>query len=160
MQYVEDPEIKLSGIKKIVMLGDPGCTGFYQDSQKVLGTILKQKADLFFILGDLVFTGSGEEFREIFDFCNSRIKTPIYALSGNHDLPHYSKFLGLGTCALILDHHICLFLCNARGHFSEKDVDFLRKARWIPLIEIESIHFAGVLPKSKARDPRPKNPAA
>ena len=126
-QYVNDPEIKLSGIKKITMLGDPGCTGFYHDSKKVLNEILKQKADLFFILGDLVFTGAEEEFQEIFDFCHSRVKTPIYALCGNHDLPHYSRFLGLRTYALILDHHICLFLCDAGGCFLEKDIEFLKK---------------------------------
>lgn len=125
-QRVDVPEIPLSGIKKIVMLGDVGCTGFYDDSKKVLGEILKQKADLFFILGDLVLTGADEEFREIFDFCNSRVKVPIYALCGNHDLPHYSKFLGLRTYALILERHIFLFLCNAHGHFLEKDVHFLK----------------------------------
>jgi len=125
-QYIDHPEIKLSGIKKIVMLGDPGCTGFYEDSKKVLGEILSQKPDLFFILGDLAFTGADEEFLEIIDFCNARVKVPIYALCGNHDLPHYSKFFGLRTYALILDHHIFLFLCNAHGHFLEKDVDFLR----------------------------------
>lgn len=124
---VNEPEIRLSGIEKILMLGDPGCTGFYHDSQKVLGEILKQKTDLVFILGDLVFTGSEKEFHEMFDFCNARVKAPIYALSGNHDFLHYSQFLGLKTYALVLDRHLCFFLCDAAGHFLEKDVAFLKK---------------------------------
>lgn len=125
-QRVDEPEIRLSGITKIVMLGDPGCTGFSDDSKKILDQILRQETDLFFILGDLAFTDSEEELREMIDFCNSRVKVPIFATRGNHELTAYPKFLGLASYALVLDRHVCFFLCDATGHFFENDLVLLK----------------------------------
>ncbi len=126
-QYIDRPEIRLSGIRKVILTGDIGCTGFYEDSQKVLAKILECDADLFFFLGDLAFTGKEEEFRQIIDFCNQRVKAPIFALCGNHDLPDYEKFLGLSSYALVLDNFVCLFLANATGYFSGEDLAFLEE---------------------------------
>lgn len=126
-QYVDKPEVTLSGIKRLVILGDPGCTRFSDDSKKVLGRILDQKADLFFILGDLAFSDSKDEFREIIAFCDPRVGVPIFALRGNHDLSHYAEFFGRKTYALVLDRLVCFFLCNATGHFLQEDLDLLRE---------------------------------
>ena len=125
-QCVNQPEIMLSGIHKVVLLGDPGCTSFSDDSKKVLDQILRQEADLFFVLGDLAFTDSIEELREIIDFCNARVKVPIFATRGNHELSSYPKLLGLSSYALILDQHVCFFLCNATGRFLQSDLNLLR----------------------------------
>lgn len=127
-QYVERPETELPGVRKIVMLGDAGCTGFDDASRKVLGRILEEPADLFFFLGDLVFTGAEEEFREIIDFCNARVKVPVFALCGNHDLVNYPKFFGRRTYALVLGPWVCVFLCDAPGRFSDEDLGFLRES--------------------------------
>jgi serine/threonine-protein phosphatase CPPED1 len=126
-QHVDQPEITLSGVRKIVLLGDPGCTRFTEDSRKILGRILDQEADLFFMLGDLVFSDSEDEFRELITFCDSRVKAPVFALRGNHDLSHYSKFLGLGSYALAFDRHVCFFMDDATGHFLPADLALLRE---------------------------------
>lgn len=126
-QFVESPEMTLSGVRKIVVLGDPGCTFFSEGSKKIFDRILAQKADLFFILGDLAFLDTEEELREIVDFCNARAQAPVFALRGNHDLNQYNRFLGRETYALALDRVVCFFLCNAAGHFSEQDLELLRK---------------------------------
>jgi 3',5'-cyclic AMP phosphodiesterase CpdA len=125
-QKVEEPELRLAGITRIVMLGDPGCTHFSDESKKILGQILSQDTDLFFILGDLAFMDEAEELRAMIDFCDPRVKVPIFALRGNHEISNYSKFLGRTSYALVLDHHVCFFLCNATGHFLESDLDLLR----------------------------------
>lgn len=126
-QFIDTPEIILREVERVVIFGDPGCTGFYEDSKKVLGGILKQKADAFFVLGDLAFTGSEEELREVIEFCDTRVQVPIYCLCGNHDLPYYPKLLGRSSYALILDAHVCCFLDNSGGYFSENDFELLRK---------------------------------
>ena len=126
-QYIDSPEITLSGIRKIVLLGDPGCTRFSDDSQKVLGRILGQEADLFFMLGDLAFSDSEHEFNELINFCDSRVRVPVFALRGNHDLSHYAKFFGRGSYALVLERSVCFFMDDATGHFSEKDLELLRE---------------------------------
>ncbi|HOW59531.1 MAG TPA: metallophosphoesterase [Candidatus Omnitrophota bacterium] len=126
-QYIDSQEIILPGIRKVVIFGDPGCTGFYGESKRVLDQILKQNAEAFFALGDLAFTGSGEELREVIDFSNARAQVPIFSLCGNHDLPHYPEFLGRSSYALILDYHVCFFFDNSQGYFSEKDLDLLRE---------------------------------
>ncbi len=125
-QYIDKPEISCSGLKKIVIFGDPGCTGFFAESQRIFNRILERQADAFFALGDLAFTDAEEELREIIDFCNARVQAPVFTLRGNHELSNYSKFFGLGSYALVLEHHVCFFLCNARGHFLEADLELLK----------------------------------
>jgi 3',5'-cyclic AMP phosphodiesterase CpdA len=127
-QYIDKPEVSLSGIKKIVLLGDPGCTRFSEDSKKILGQILDQETDLFFILGDLVFSDSEDEFRELIAFCDPRVQAPVFALRGNHDLSHYARFFGRGSYALVLERFVCFFLCDATGHFFQEDLDLLRES--------------------------------
>jgi 3',5'-cyclic AMP phosphodiesterase CpdA len=126
-QYVDREEIVLSGIKRMILTGDIGCTGFFEESKKILAQILKNETDLFVFLGDLAFTGIDEEFEEIIDFCNRRVKVPIFALSGNHDLPGYEKFLGSSSYVLLLDPFVGVFLSNATGYFSEDDLALLER---------------------------------
>lgn len=125
--YVDKENIYLQNIRKIVLTGDVGCTGFFDESKKILAKILNLKPDLFFILGDLVCTGAEFEFQEIIDFCNRRVQVPIFALRGNHDVPDYEKYLGLLSYSVVLDEFVCIFLDNARGHFSDQNIDFLKK---------------------------------
>ena len=125
--YVDKENTHLQNIKKIVLTGDVGCTGFFDKSKDILEQILNLKPDLFFILGDLVCTGAEYEFQEVIDFCNSRVKVPIFALRGNHDISNYEKFLGLMSYSIVLDTFVCIFLDNARGQFPDQDIDFLTK---------------------------------
>ena len=128
LQYIDMEEVRVPGIKKVILTGDVGCTGFYEDSKEIFGQILSQKTDAFFVLGDLAFTGAEEEFHEIIDFCNSRVQVPIFALCGNHDVLNYDKFLGLSSYVIILNNLACIFLNNATGYFLDVEIDFLKKA--------------------------------
>jgi len=128
LQYIDEEEIRITGVKKIVLTGDIGCTGFNDDSKEIFGQILRQKPDLFIFIGDLAFTGAEEEFLEIIDFCERRVQAPIFALCGNHDLPDYDRFLGSSTYAIVLDKVVCVFLCNATGYCVDEEMTFLRKA--------------------------------
>lgn len=127
-QYVDQAEMALSGVKKIVLLGDPGCTQFSGEAPVILGRILDQEADLFFILGDLAFADSEEELRELISFCDARVKAPVFALRGNHDLSSYAGLWGRRTYALILERSVCFFLDDATGHFFKEDLDLLSRA--------------------------------
>jgi 3',5'-cyclic AMP phosphodiesterase CpdA len=127
IQKIEQEEIRLPGIRKVTLIGDAGCTGFDEASRKILGQLLKHESDLYFILGDLAFTGAEEEFQEVIDFFNSRVQAPVFALRGNHDIANYEKFLGLSTYAVVLDRFVCLFLNNGTGCFPDEDLAFLSK---------------------------------
>lgn len=124
-QRITKQEILLSGIRNILAFGDIGCTGFDDDSKKVLGKLLSYKPDLFFVLGDLTCAGAKEEFDEVIDFCKERTTKPIFALRGNHDASGYSKCLGMSDYAIIVDHFLCLFIDNSKSHIDKKTVDFL-----------------------------------
>lgn len=125
LQYIAKKEINLKGIKDIVLMGDTGCTGFDQEAKRVLSKILEKKADLFFILGDLVYGGTKKEFKEVIDFCNNKVNVPIFTLCGNHDLPDYRKVLGLTSYALVLDNRVIISLDNPAAPFSREDLLFL-----------------------------------
>ena len=126
-QYVGQEELVLTGIKKIVLLGDPGCTQFSGEAPSILDRILSQEADLFFILGDLAFADSEEELRELISFCDARVHVPVFALRGNHDLSSYAGLFGRRTYALVLDRVVCFFLDDATGHFLKEDLDLLKR---------------------------------
>jgi 3',5'-cyclic AMP phosphodiesterase CpdA len=125
--FIESEEIQLPEIGKVVLTGDVGCTGFSEDSKRVFEQILRMEADSFLILGDLTFSGSEEEFYKVINFCNTRVYVPVFALSGNHDLPNYGIFFGLSTYALILERFVLIFLDNSTGYFSDHDLVFLEK---------------------------------
>jgi predicted MPP superfamily phosphohydrolase len=124
-QFVSKKETELQGIKKIVVLGDVGCTGFNEDSKIVFDKILNIPADLFFIVGDLAWTGNKEEFNELINFCNKRAKAPVFALCGNHDIPDYASCCGLSSYALTCGQLVSVFLDNSNGSFLEEDLKFL-----------------------------------
>ncbi|MBP7056411.1 MAG: metallophosphoesterase [Candidatus Omnitrophica bacterium] len=126
-QCVREREIELNDVKDIVITGDVGCTGFDDESKAVLASILRHKADIFLILGDLAFTGEKKEIQEIMDFCNKRATAPVYSLCGNHDIPGYKDFCGLSSYALIFPGIACVLLDNSTSRFLASDMEFLEK---------------------------------
>lgn len=124
-QYIDRKEINLKGIENIILMGDIGCTGFDAESKGILRKILQKEADLFFILGDLVCSGTEKEFNEMIDFCKEIAKIPIFALCGNHDAPDYQKALGLPYYALILEKFVIVALDNSIAPFSKGNLAFL-----------------------------------
>lgn len=126
-QYIDRKEINLKGIENIILMGDVGCTGFDNKSKLVFGKILCKKTDLFFILGDLVYSGTLSEFNEVVDFCGKKAKAPIFTLCGNHDMPDYSRAFGFSSYALILEEYVILALDNSVAPFSKEDLLFLER---------------------------------
>jgi 3',5'-cyclic AMP phosphodiesterase CpdA len=126
-QYIDKDEILLTGVRQIVFLGDVGCTGFVRESQRVVSAILKEPADLFFILGDLVHRGQEQDYREFLAFFRDKVQVPIFTLPGNHDLPEYSRFFGLMTYSLVLENAVLISLNNSRRVLSPDDREFLER---------------------------------
>ena len=128
-QVVKDEEVCVENINDILFAGDVGCTTFDEEGRKVLGEILKNKCDLFIILGDLARKGVEEEFNKVISFCDERVKIPIFTLRGNHDLPDYNKFFGKPTYALILESIVFIFIDNVTdpAKVPEEDLEFLKK---------------------------------
>jgi len=126
-QCVKDREVELNNVKDIIITGDVGCTGFDEESKTVLASILNQKADLFFIVGDLAFMGDKNELQEVLDFCNNRASAPVYSLCGNHDIPAYKELCGISSYALIFPQMVCVFLDNSTARFVAADMEFLER---------------------------------
>lgn len=126
-QYVSREEISLPGVRRITLAGDPGCTGFRDESRFILAHILRQKCDAIFMLGDLACTGAEEEFLDVIDFCNCRVQVPIFALCGNHDRPQYKSFLGLSSYTVVADNFAIIFLDNSSGYCTDQEIGFLKK---------------------------------
>jgi hypothetical protein len=128
LQSVGKRELHLKGIRSLVVLGDNGCRSPEMVNLKAFKKILKVKTDLFIILGDLVFKGKTGEYRKLFKLCRETTQAPVFTLSGNHDLPMYSKFCGRSSYAIILDRFGFVCLDNAKRKFKSGDVDLLSKA--------------------------------
>ncbi|MBI5394308.1 MAG: metallophosphoesterase [Verrucomicrobia bacterium] len=120
-------ETELKGVREIVVVGDVGCTGFDDQSKQVFGSVLRQRADLFIITGDLAQNGSRDQVAEVMAFCNTRAQAPVFALCGNHDSPGYAECCGLATYALVLERAVLVCLDNSKGRFGTGDLGFLQQ---------------------------------
>lgn len=125
-QRVDKKELVLKGVNDIVVLGDVGCTGLSEESKDVFKTILRNKADLFVVAGDLALTGAKDELTAFIDICDSDSQAPVFSLCGNHDLPGYPELCGLSTYAIVLDRVVCVLLDNSNARFKEEDLAFLK----------------------------------
>ncbi|MFC1479939.1 metallophosphoesterase family protein [Candidatus Omnitrophota bacterium] len=128
-QVIENEEICVKGAGEIILAGDIGCTTFSKESRKIIEKILKNRCDFFIILGDIASSGVREEFDEVISFCDERVKEPIFALCGNHDLPDYKKILGKSTYALIFNNTVFIVLDNVADskEVREEDLHFLEE---------------------------------
>ena len=117
----------LKNVNEIIVIGDPGCTKFNDDSKQVVGKILAKRADAFIVLGDMAYKGSADELNDFISFCNKTSRAPVFPLCGNHDLPGYPSLLGKSTYALITGAHVFLFIDNVtdRDHFNPEDLEFI-----------------------------------
>ena len=130
LRRVDKEEILLDNVREILVAGDPGCTGFGDDSKRVLGEIFAKKADAFMILGDMAYHGNADELNEFITFCNMTAKAPVFTLCGNHDLPGYQELFGRPAYVLIAGAFAFLCIDNVtdREHFSQKDLEFIGQA--------------------------------
>jgi Icc-related predicted phosphoesterase len=126
IRRVDKREIYLQGARSAVVLGDNGCRPPEMVDINAFKKILKIKTDLFIIVGDLVFKGEAKEYRKLFKLCKKAIKTPIFTLAGNHDLPMFSKFCGRTTYAIVLDRFGFICLDDSKRKFKQNDINLLR----------------------------------
>jgi Icc-related predicted phosphoesterase len=129
IRKVREEEILLEKISEIIVIGDPGCTGFNDDSKRIFGGILSQKAGAFIVLGDIVHRGNMDELNEFVSFCDTTAKVPVFTLCGNHDLPEYATLLGSSTYSLITGELVFILVDNVSDweHFSKKELEFIRQ---------------------------------
>ncbi len=127
IQIVDKEEIFLENVGEIIVIGDPGCTRFNDESKRVLGKIFAKRADAFIILGDMACKGSADELNDFISFCNATARAPVFTLCGNHDLPGYPSILGRSTYALVASAYVFIFIDNVTDwdHFSRKDLEFI-----------------------------------
>lgn len=127
IQVVDKDELSLEGVKEVIVIGDPGCTRFNDESKRVLGAILAKRADAFIVLGDMVYRGNADELNDFITFCNATASAPVFTLCGNHDLPGYPAALGRSTYAVITGAHVFLFIDNVTDwdHFGRRDLEFI-----------------------------------
>lgn len=130
VRCVDKEEVLLEKAGDIIVAGDPGCTGFDDQSRRILGGIFAKKADAFIILGDLVHRGNADELIAFLSFCNTTARVPVFTLCGNHDLPGYPPLLGRSTYMLVAGALVFLFIDNVtdRQHFNPRDLDFVGRA--------------------------------
>lgn len=126
IRRVDKREVYLEGVRSAVVLGDNGCRPPEMISIYAFKKILKVKTDLFIIVGDIVFQGKEGEFRNLLKFCRKTTKVPIFTLSGNHDLPLYSKFCGRSNYAIILNRFGFICLDNSKRKFRQTDIVLLK----------------------------------
>lgn len=129
LRRVDKEEVSLENASEIIVVGDPGCTGFGEHSKRVLGEIFSKKADAFIILGDMAYHGNADELNKFISFCNITAKAPVFALCGNHDLPAYPALLGKSTYLLMVGAFAFLFIDNVTDwdHFRQSYLEFIRQ---------------------------------
>ncbi len=125
LRRVTDKELELQEVNDIVVAGDPGCTGFDDESRAVLSDILKRKCDIFIIAGDLAQFGTSDELTDIAGFLNGNASAPVFVFCGNHDLPDYEKVFGFSSYALVCGEFVLAMLNNSNARFSPGDIQFL-----------------------------------
>jgi 3',5'-cyclic AMP phosphodiesterase CpdA len=102
LQKTGRSELYFKGVRSVVVLGDNGCRPPAMTDRNAFKRILGIKADLFIIVGDLVFHGKTGEYRKLLKLCRKAARAPVFTLAGNHDLPAYSQFCGRSSYAIIL----------------------------------------------------------
>ncbi|MBF0216869.1 MAG: metallophosphoesterase [Candidatus Omnitrophica bacterium] len=140
---VTEEENVLSGIRDIVVMGDPGCSGLDGNASRVYGTLLGTPGDIFIVNGDIVRMGTEEEYSEFSRFTGCATAKPVYCSRGNHDMRDYDRFFGLHNYIILSGAFAAAVLDTASRVFEPKALDFLgamldkhRDKRFIVLFHI------------------------
>ncbi|TFG58156.1 MAG: rubrerythrin family protein, partial [Spirochaetales bacterium] len=116
---VASAENSIPGIRRICLIGDPGCDGLGAATMSMFARALAfQPADLKFVLGDLVPFGLEQLYRNVQDVIDAVADTPVYALCGNHDTEYYSDYFGLRNYTLDAGNFLIIVLDNSKRRFS------------------------------------------
>lgn len=129
MIKVEEPVIRLNGVRSVGVIGDPGCEGLGTYNMKVYAGALEESSrdDITLIAGDLVPAGTDHYYQQIQEITEALAENDVYTLRGNHDTGAYSEYFGLKNYALLTDHFAVIVLDNAFRTFEEEGLSLLSK---------------------------------
>lgn len=124
---VQQPVIRVRGLRSIGVIGDPGCEGLGTYHMKVYASALEETSrdDITLVVGDLVPVGTPHHYQTIRDTTQALAENPVYVLRGNHDTGAYTDYFGRKNYALLGDHFALVVLDNAGRRFEEEGLDLL-----------------------------------
>ncbi|HPG30210.1 MAG TPA: metallophosphoesterase [bacterium] len=111
--------------QSIIVCGDPGCDGYNTETVIIFEKILRLKADLTFVTGDIVPIGSEKYFNQAILMINKSAANPVFCLPGNHDLENYEKYFGEKNYVINAKNFSLIALDNSKRFFDEKALFFL-----------------------------------
>lgn len=114
-------------LTSFTVCGDPGCDGYNTEAIKVFEHILKLKADMLLIVGDVVPVGTQQYFEQFINIVNAGVDKPVYCLPGNHDIKMYETFLGKKDYYIKYTNALFVVLDNSKRYFTDETITFLQK---------------------------------
>lgn len=124
---VQQPIVRLEGVRSMGVIGDPGCEGLGTYNMKIYAGALRETArdDLTLVVGDLVPAGTPHHYRTICGMTQVLAEHDVYALRGNHDTGAYGDYFGRRNYALLTDPFALVVLDNAERTFEEEGLALL-----------------------------------
>lgn len=122
MICVQQPILRMEGVRSMGVIGDPGCEGLGTYNMKIYASALQETAqdDITLVVGDLVPVGTAYHYRTICDTTRALAENDVYALRGNHDTGAYADYFGRRNYALLAESFALVVLDNAERTFEEE----------------------------------------
>lgn len=143
---VQQPVIRVEGVRSMGVIGDPGCEGLGTYNMKIYAGALRETArdDLTLVVGDLVPAGTPHHYRTICGMTQVLAENDVYALRGNHDTGAYGDYFGRRNYALLADPFALVVLDNAERTFEEEGLALLTQV--LALEEVRRVIVAFHIP--------------
>lgn len=129
MIKVTESVLRLTGVRSMGVIGDPGCEGLGTYNMKVYAGALEESSrdDITLIAGDLVPAGTKHYYQMIREITESLAGNNVYCLRGNHDTGDYMDYFGRKNYALLTEHFAVVVLDNATRTFEEEGLTLLKE---------------------------------
>ena len=143
---VQEPVIRIKGLRSIGVIGDPGCEGLGTYHMKVYASALEETSqdDITLVVGDLVPVGTAHHYQTIRGTTQALAENPVYVLRGNHDTGAYTDYFGRKNYALLGDRFALVVLDNALRSFEEEGLSLLSQV--LDMEEVEQVIVAFHIP--------------
>ena len=143
---VQEPVIRIKGLRSIGVIGDPGCEGLGTYHMKVYASALEETSqdDITLVVGDLVPVGTAHHYQTIRGTTQALAENPVYVLRGNHDTGAYTGYFGRKNYALLGDRFALVVLDNAGRSFEEEGLSLLSQV--LDMEEVEQVIVAFHIP--------------
>ena len=124
---VQQPILRIKGLRSIGVIGDPGCEGLGTYNMKVYAGALEAAGqdDITLVVGDLVPVGTAHHYQTICGLTQILAENDVYVLRGNHDTGAYTDYFGRKNYALLADRFALVVLDNAGRTFEEEGLTLL-----------------------------------